>query len=209
MALHRLLDEDQRLVGRVLQVVVEGDDVVAGRLPETGQVGVVLPVVAEQVQRHDVGPGARLLGDDLPAPVLAAVVDEDQLVAQPGSLEDLDDAVDGPLHDARAVEHGNDQGERARVRVGDLTGSGGQALRRRSAVHLDHLALHLSGRRPTSGSLVPGVTRRRYPTGPVTPGRRTPCAAYPPGVYSSPWTDTPTTSTPRPDRWRSAPPCTA
>ena len=59
VARHRLVDEQQRLVGRVLQVVVHGDDVVAGRLAHAGEVGVVLAVVAQQVERDDVGDRAR------------------------------------------------------------------------------------------------------------------------------------------------------
>ena len=117
VALHRLLDEQQRLVGRVLQVVVEGDHVVAGRLPHAGDVGVVLAVVAQQVERDDVralrGPGA----DDVPAAVAAAVVDEDDLVAQPGGLEDLEDRVDrAPDHVLAVVDRDHDRvGEVGRV----------------------------------------------------------------------------------------------
>ena len=84
----------ERLVGRVLEVVVHGDDEVAGGLAEAGEVGVVLAVVAQEVEGHDVRGGARAVGDHLPAAVLAAVVDQDQLVAQAGVLEDLDDPVD-------------------------------------------------------------------------------------------------------------------
>ncbi len=102
------VDEDQRLVRRVLQVVVHRDDVVTGRLAQPGQVGVVLAVVAQQVEGDDVLGVPRAVGDDLPAAVLAAVVDEDQLVPQTGSPEDLEDPVDRRADDLDAVVHGDD-----------------------------------------------------------------------------------------------------
>jgi hypothetical protein len=50
LAAHRFVDQRERLVRWVLQVVVHRDHVVPRRLTEPGEVGVVLPVVAQQVQ---------------------------------------------------------------------------------------------------------------------------------------------------------------
>ena len=118
VALERLVDQQEQLVGRVLQVVVHGDDVVAGGLAQAGEVGVVLAVVAQQVEGDDVRRAAGAVGDDVPAPVAAAVVDQHDLVAQARGLEDLDDPVDGRADEVLAVVDRDHDGVGEGRRVG-------------------------------------------------------------------------------------------
>jgi hypothetical protein len=139
LAGHGLVDEEQRLVRRVLQVVVHRDDVVAARGAQPGQVGVVLSVVLEQVERHHVRRRARLLRDDVPAAVGAAVVDEDDFVTESVVGEHLDDSVDRRPHQLLAVVDGDHD------RVGELGPI--QGLGTGLCGHGDHPCTGRAGRR--------------------------------------------------------------
>ena len=103
VALHGGVDQQRHLVGGVLPVVVHGDDEVAGGLAEPGEVGVVLAVVLQQVDRDHVVVRAGLLADDRPAVVGAAVVDEHDLVAQAALGEHGEHALHGLPRRAAAL----------------------------------------------------------------------------------------------------------
>ena len=104
---HRLVDEVDDLLRRVLQVVVHRDHVVAGGVAQAAEVRVVLPVVAEQVDRAHVLVPFHGVAQDVPRVVGAAVVDEHDLVREALRLEEGDRAVDRGADQRLAVEHGD------------------------------------------------------------------------------------------------------
>ena len=87
------------LFGRVLQVVVEGDDVSVSGIPNAHQKCVVLAEVPHQPDAPDPGIASGCSGDDVPTRVWAPVIDEDDLVGG-----------------RKLVERGGETGEQQRQR---------------------------------------------------------------------------------------------
>ncbi|GHH64168.1 hypothetical protein GCM10017673_06360 [Streptosporangium violaceochromogenes] len=77
------------LLGRVLEVVVHRDDHLEPRLPDAGDQGVVLAVVARQVDRADALDAAGQLQGRLPGVVRAPVHHEDHLVGDRQAAKDV------------------------------------------------------------------------------------------------------------------------
>ena len=82
VAFRQLLEELRDLFRRVLQIVVERDDHVMARATDPGEQRVVLAVIAHQVDAAHPRVLSGQPADDVPAPVAAAVVDEDDLGAR-------------------------------------------------------------------------------------------------------------------------------
>ncbi len=72
-------EEQRDLIGRVLEIVVDGEDERESSLPQSGEDGVVLSVVAKQRESPNPGEFGRQLDDRRPRAVAAPVVDEDDL----------------------------------------------------------------------------------------------------------------------------------
>jgi hypothetical protein len=83
VSLGRLFQQSRDGRRRVLAVVVHGHDPGAARLGETGEVGAMLAVVPQQPQGLHLGDLVGNPGDDTPAVVGTAVVDEDDLIRSP------------------------------------------------------------------------------------------------------------------------------
>ncbi len=75
-----MLEEQGDVVRVVLEVGIEGDDDIAGRGVEAGAHGGGLAEVAAQPHEAEMGVLVGACGEQLPGSVLAAVVDEDDLV---------------------------------------------------------------------------------------------------------------------------------
>ena len=68
--------------GRMFEIVVEGDDPVAARMLDAADRRRMLAEVATQAQADDMTIRARQLADDRPGFGLAAIVDENEFVAE-------------------------------------------------------------------------------------------------------------------------------
>jgi hypothetical protein len=99
------------LLGRVLQIVVHGDHDGAGGRPDAAQQGVVLTVVAHQVDAAHARLARRQLQDDLPARVAAAVVDQHDLGARRAAGQHRSQPGDQLGQRRGAVVHRYDHGD--------------------------------------------------------------------------------------------------
>ena len=72
----------------MLEIVVNGDDGVEASRPDAAEQGVVLAVIAHQVDRPQRGILARQLLDHVPGVIPAAVVDDDHLRVASQALAD-------------------------------------------------------------------------------------------------------------------------
>jgi hypothetical protein len=106
----QLVEQLRDLLGWVLEVVVDRDDDLSRRGADACQQGVVLAVVAHQLDPVDTRVLRRDLGNAHGALVDAAVVDEHDLVVR--AVERGLDPVDECRHRAGAVVHGDDDRER-------------------------------------------------------------------------------------------------
>ncbi len=78
----RMLQEPQHFGWRVLQIIIHGDDVRATRSAQARHHRIVLAKIARQIDQGDRHSGAReQFAAHLTAVILAAVVDQDDLVA--------------------------------------------------------------------------------------------------------------------------------
>src|SRR5687768_15324527 len=77
--LRQLVQQDGYLLGGVLQIIIERYDDLATRRANAGQKRIVLTKVAHQVNAVDKGVRLRQAANDLPAPIAAAVIDQDDL----------------------------------------------------------------------------------------------------------------------------------
>ena len=104
-----LLQQLGDLFGRMLEVVVEGDDHVMPREADAAQHCVVLAVVPHQVHAPDplVIPGEAL--DHRPRAVAAAVVDDEELVIRRGGVEHRLEPADELGKGQLAVVGGHDR----------------------------------------------------------------------------------------------------
>jgi hypothetical protein len=100
----------------MLQIRVDHHDRVTGRVLQPGQHRRLLAEVAGQLDAADPGVELSVLDHPGPGVVGRAVVDQHQLVPQPGVAEHLGDPVDEPVHPVALVEerrhHGDQHGHR-------------------------------------------------------------------------------------------------
>ena len=82
-----LRDQPRDLLGGILEVVIERDYVAVTCLPDSHQEGIVLTKVAHQADASDAGVRRGSRDDDLPAPIRAPVIDEDDLVSRRDELQ--------------------------------------------------------------------------------------------------------------------------
>src|SRR5262249_34885992 len=76
------------LLRRVLQVIIQSDNVFPPRMAEAAHEGIVLTVVAHQLNNDDAIIVFRLqLTEYVPRPSSAAVLDEDDFMTEPGPLQ--------------------------------------------------------------------------------------------------------------------------
>jgi hypothetical protein len=107
--LRQRVEQARDLLGRVLEVVVERDDDGKPCGADAGKGGVVLPVVAGELEATHAVVGLGERPDPRPAAVGAAVVDEEQLVLDAGERQV--DALGQLVERLLAVEDGDDDGD--------------------------------------------------------------------------------------------------
>jgi hypothetical protein len=110
------LEQTGDLLRRMLQVVVHRDHDLAGRGADAAKQRRVLAVVPHEVDAADPGPLAGELADHFPAPVAAAVVDEQELDPRAARASERFDAVDERRQARLALVDRDDDRERAERR---------------------------------------------------------------------------------------------
>jgi len=91
-----------------LQIVIHGYDIVPRAFPEATEIGIVLPVILQQIDGNHFLVGFCKDGDGWPARILAAIVHEDDFVGQCLCSKERAHALDRLLDDVGAVVNGDD-----------------------------------------------------------------------------------------------------
>ena len=110
--LREAVEEQRDFLGRMLEVVVDGDDDFAGGGADAAEERVVLAVVSQERNAAHLRVFAREFLDDAPTPIAARVIDHDDLQARGTAGEHGLQPLDERRQRVLAIIDGDDDGDR-------------------------------------------------------------------------------------------------
>ena len=111
MTLAGRLHQLGNLLRGILQVVVHRYNISSPGFAETAEVGAMLAIISQQIDRQHIGEGSRQLGDNAPTVVFASVINQDDFVRRPLCKKELAHLGNGLCYDSRAVKNGDNYAE--------------------------------------------------------------------------------------------------